>query len=99
MAQNSFVLDAMEREAIKAPADAHPQNSLPGKSIALKLLKPSLKTLLGITLSYLEADFCELKFSTLENFLSSWSASITKLLPSTPVNLITFAPAMRSITD
>ena len=44
MAQNSFVLDAMEREAIKAPADAHPQNSLPGKSITLKLLKPSLKT-------------------------------------------------------
>ena len=53
MAQNSFVLDAMEREAIKAPADAHPQNSLPGKSIALKLLKPSL----GIILSYLEAYF------------------------------------------
>ena len=44
MAQNSFILDAMEREAIKAPADAHPQNFLPGKSIALKLLKPSLKT-------------------------------------------------------
>ena len=44
MAQNGFVLDAIEREAIKAPADAHPQNSLPGKSIALKLLKPSLKT-------------------------------------------------------
>ena len=62
MAQNSFVLDAMEREAIKALADAHPHNSLSGKSIALKLLKPSLKTL-GITLSYLEAYFCELKFS------------------------------------
>ena len=44
MAQNSFVLDVMEREAIKVPANAHPQNSLPGKSIALKLLKPSLKT-------------------------------------------------------
>ena len=44
VAQNSFVLDAIEREAIKAPANAHPQNSLPGKSIALKLLKPSLKT-------------------------------------------------------
>ena len=44
MAQNSFILDAMEWEAIKAPANAYPQNSLPGKSIALKLLKPSLKT-------------------------------------------------------
>ena len=44
MAQNSFILDAMEREAIKVPTDTHPQNSLPGKSIALKLLKLSLKT-------------------------------------------------------
>ena len=42
MAQNSFSLDAMDWEAIKVPADAHPQNSLPGKGIALKLLKPSL---------------------------------------------------------
>ena len=79
MAQNSFVLDAMEREAIKAPADAHPQNSLPGKSIMRKLLKPSL----GITLSYLEAYFCELKFSTLKIFLSS-------CVPPAPINLITF---------
>ena len=44
MAQNSFFLDAMDREAIKVPADAHPQNSLPGKVTTLKLLKPSLKT-------------------------------------------------------
>ena len=44
MAQNSFVLDAIEQEAIKVPANAHPQNSLPGKSIVVKLLKPSLKT-------------------------------------------------------
>ena len=44
MAQNSFVLEAMEREAIKVLADAHPQNFLPGKGITLKLLKPSLKT-------------------------------------------------------
>ena len=43
MAQNNFVLDTMKREAIKALADAHPQNSLPGKDITLKLLKPSLK--------------------------------------------------------
>ena len=83
MVQNSFVLDAIEREAIKAPADAYPQNSLPGKSIVLKLLKPSLN-LLGIILSYLKAYFCELKFSTLQNFLSSWSASITKLVPPAP---------------
>ena len=40
MAQNNFVLDAMEQEAIKTPADTHPRNSLPGKSIMLKLFKP-----------------------------------------------------------
>jgi len=44
MAQNSFFFDAIDREAIQAPADAHCQNSFPGKGIALKLLKPSLKT-------------------------------------------------------
>ena len=57
----------MEREAIKAPADAHPQISRPGKSIALKLLKPPLKTP-GDYIELLEAYFCELKFSTLEIF-------------------------------
>ena len=30
MAQNSFVLDEIDREAMKAPADAHHQKSLPG---------------------------------------------------------------------
>ena len=45
MAQNSFFLDAIDREAIQAPGNAHCQNSFPGKGIALKLLKPSLKTL------------------------------------------------------
>ena len=35
MAQTSFFLDAIDQEAIQAPA---------GKGVALKLLKPSLKT-------------------------------------------------------
>ena len=83
MAQNSFILDAMEQEARKALADAHPHNSLPGKSIPLKLLKPSLKTA-GDYIEQFEAYFCELKFSTLQNFLSSWSVSITKLVPPAP---------------
>ena len=46
MAQNSFSLDAMDQKAIKASADGHPQNSLPGEGITLKLLKPSLRTAL-----------------------------------------------------
>ena len=49
MALNS-ISDAMEWEAIKVPANAHPYNSLPSKSIVLKLLKPFF----GIILSYLK---------------------------------------------
>ena len=36
MAQNRFFSDAIEREAIKARANAHHHNCLPGKDIALK---------------------------------------------------------------
>ena len=79
MVQN-FFLDATDREAIQVLADAHRQNSLPGKGVVLKLLKPSL----GIILSYSEANLRELKFSTLENFVSPLSASITKLVSPAP---------------
>ena len=51
MAQNSFFLDAIDQEAIQAPADAHCQNSFPGKGIAVKLLKPSLKNPWGLHLA------------------------------------------------
>ena len=33
MAQNSFVLDEIDREATKVRADAHLQKSLPGNSL------------------------------------------------------------------
>ena len=36
MAQNRLFSDAIEREAIKARANAHHHNCLPGKDIALK---------------------------------------------------------------
>ena len=39
MAQNSFFLDEIDREATKVGADAHLQNSLPGKGILLKSLR------------------------------------------------------------
>ena len=44
MNTKQLLLDAIDREGIKEPAGAHCQNSLSGKGIALKLLKPSLKT-------------------------------------------------------
>ena len=36
MAQNSFFLDKIDREATKVRTNAHLQNSLPGKDIPLK---------------------------------------------------------------
>ena len=43
MAQNSFVLDEIDREATKVRADAHLQKSLPGKAIPLKATQAFLK--------------------------------------------------------
>ena len=45
MAQNSFVLDEINREATKVRADAHLQKSLPGKGIPLKTTQAFLKSL------------------------------------------------------
>ena len=39
MAQNSLILHAIEREAMKALANAHSQKSLPGRTIAVKTTK------------------------------------------------------------
>ena len=43
MAQNSFVLDEIDCEAMKVWADAHLQKSLPGKGIPLKTTQAFLK--------------------------------------------------------
>ena len=43
MAQNSFFLDEIDREATKVQADAHLQKSLPGKGIPLKTTQAFLK--------------------------------------------------------
>ena len=36
MAQNSFISDNIDREAMKAPADTHRQNWLPGNDFPIK---------------------------------------------------------------
>ena len=42
MAQNSFILDDVDREAMKAPADAHHQNWLPGNDFQIKTIEAFL---------------------------------------------------------
>ena len=42
MAQNSFILDDIDREAMKALADAHHQNWLPGNDFPIKTTKAFL---------------------------------------------------------
>ena len=44
MNQNSSFLHAIDREAIQSRADAHLQNSLPGKDIVTKTTQPLLKS-------------------------------------------------------
>ena len=44
MAQNSFFTDAIEREAMKARTNAHPQNSFLVKDISLKTTQAFLIT-------------------------------------------------------
>ena len=42
MAQNSFILDDFDREAMKVPADAHHQNWLPGNDFPIKTIEAFL---------------------------------------------------------
>lgn len=44
MAQNSSFSDTINGEATKAGTNAHPQNSFPGKAVALKTIQVFLKT-------------------------------------------------------
>ena len=44
MNQNSSFLHAIDQEAIQSRADAHRQNSLPGKDIVTKTTQPLLKS-------------------------------------------------------
>ena len=44
MNQNSFLSYVIDCEAIQSWADAHLQNSLPGKDIAIKTTQPFLKS-------------------------------------------------------
>ena len=44
MKQNSSFLHAIDREAIQSRANAHFQNSLPGKDIVTKTTQPFLKS-------------------------------------------------------
>jgi len=48
MAQKSFIVDEIDREATKLQANAHIQKSLPGKVIPLKTIQVFLKQQLNM---------------------------------------------------
>ena len=67
MAQNSFFLDEKDREATKVRADAHLQNSLPGKGIPLKTAQTSLTIFcMEIIFSSFKADLKSQNFQRLK---------------------------------
>ena len=66
MVQN-FFLDATDREAIQVLADAHRQNSLPGKGVVLKLFKPLFKAP-GDYIELFGSQFPEVKIFNIGNF-------------------------------
>ena len=88
MAQNCFFSDAIECEAIKARANAHHHNCLPGKDIALKttFLTSSCELYRAILRAFLRGGI-----SDVENFLSFLSTSSLTCI-ARPVNLISLQP-------
>ena len=54
MAQNSFILDDIDREAMKAPGDAHHQSWLPGNDIPIKTTEAFLTIACELYLSIFE---------------------------------------------
>ena len=67
MAQNSFFLDEIDREATKMRANTHLQNSLPGKgSYSTKNYSDFIKNLLGIIFSSLKAGLKSQTFQCLK---------------------------------
>ena len=90
MAQNRFFSDAIKREAIKARANAHHHNCLPGKDIVLKSTYTFLTSSCELYRAILRA-FLRVGISDVENFLSSLSASSLTCI-ARPVNLISLQP-------
>ena len=86
MAQNRFFSDDIEREAIKARANAHHHNCLPGKDIALKTTSTFLTSSCELYRTILRA-FLRVGISGVENFPSFLSASSLTCI-ARPVNLI-----------
>ena len=54
MAQNSFILDDINREAMKAPADSHHQNWLPGNDFTIKTTEAFLSIACELYLTIFE---------------------------------------------
>ena len=74
MEQGISFLDAIDREAIKCRADAHPWISLPGKGITLKTTQTFFKNSFELHLALWSLLEKVKKNALLENFLSFSSA-------------------------
>ena len=85
MAQNSFILDDIDHEAMKALADAHHQNWLPGNDIPIKTTEAFLTIAYEFYLTISER-IAELRLSVPENFLTSCPLH---RLPSTARPIVT----------
>ena len=86
MAQNSFFLDEIVHEATKVQADAHLQNSLPGKGIPLKTTQGFIKNLLGIIFSSFKADLKSHNFQCLK-FYKLFVCFVILLVAPAPLDL------------
>ena len=78
MAQNSFIQDAINHEAIKVELTATITTAFLEMASYQKLLTPSFKSYVN-NISLCEAYFLKLKFSLAKNFLSSLSTPSFRL--------------------
>ena len=87
MAQNSFVLDEIDREATKVRADAHLQKSLPGKGIPLKTTQAFLKIFKELY-SAISKPICESSYFQCIKFSKFFVRFVMLLIAPTLFNLI-----------
>ena len=78
---NNFILDATNREAMKARADAHPHKFLPGKVIAIKTAQTFFKNTYESYIAFWSLSE-EVRFSVVEKFLSFSSAPSLTVAPA-----------------
>ena len=87
MAQNSFVLDEIDRKATKVQADAYLQKSLPGQSIPLKTTQAFLKIFKELY-SAISKPICESSYFQCIKFSKFFVRFVMLLIAPAPFDLI-----------